>query len=472
MKSIKYIGLFCLACIGMCFASCNDDDDQGSSPINVTQIYLEDYKSNVPDRAVDFARLGQMIRIEGSGFKGMKKVYINGYDTYFNVTYVNDMSMLVTIDKKTPVVEADEAVRNTIRLVKSGTEYTHSFTIRSASPSVTSLSSTLPQPGEKVYVYGANLQETTKVTLPGGVVVTSIESDEEGEWYAFTMPSGVTEGGSIYSEGANGMAATPGYFNYTQCMILNWDGVGTESSWSWTANGSMIGTKADDASGELREMVQDPLNSGRGECVQLIPDRLLNAGGAVAKQTRVAECWTAGNGNDMDDWTRMYTYIPAETPLTEVAFQFDIYVPQAWVGTGQIEVVLFNNFNFGGIGSDEYTYNKEVAVCVPWLQDGKVVPFQTTGWQTMTIPFSEFRKYAALIADAEAVQPTFQNVVEDRNGSSYRNFGMGFTNGDFELNGVEYPSSLFKQKIYVDNFRIVPYTKVTISDFDDEDETE
>ena len=90
----------------------------------------------------------------------------------------------------------------------------------------------------------------------------------------------------------------------------------------------------------------------------------------------------------------------------------------------------------------------------------------------MTIPFSEFRKYAALIADAEAVQPTFQNVVEDRNGSSYRNFGMGFTNGDFELNGVEYPSSLFKQKIYVDNFRIVPYTKVTISDFDDEDETE
>ena len=53
MKSIKYIGLFCLACIGMCFASCNDDDDQGSSPINVTQIYLEDYKSNVPDRAVD-----------------------------------------------------------------------------------------------------------------------------------------------------------------------------------------------------------------------------------------------------------------------------------------------------------------------------------------------------------------------------------------------------------------------------------
>lgn len=234
----------------------------------------------------------------------------------------------------------------------------------------------------------------------------------------------------------------------------------------------MIGTKADDASGEFREMVQDPLNSGRGECVQLIPDRLLNAGGAVAKQTRVAECWTAGNGNDMDDWTRMYTYIPAETPLTEVAFQFDIYVPQAWVGTGQIEVVLFNNFNFGGIGSDEYTYNKEVAVCVPWLQDGKVVPFQTTGWQTMTIPFSEFRKYAALIADAEAVQPTFQNVVEDRNGSSYRNFGMGFTNGDFELNGVEYPSSLFKQKIYVDNFRIVPYTKVTISDFDDEDETE
>ena len=79
------------------------------------KVYLEDVKSSVPDREVSFARLGQMIRLEGQGFMGMKKVYINGYETYFNRAYVSDKSMLITLNSKTPITEADEAVRTTPR---------------------------------------------------------------------------------------------------------------------------------------------------------------------------------------------------------------------------------------------------------------------------------------------------------------------------------------------------------------------
>ena len=109
MKNLKYIGLLSLALFACCFTACNDDDvNIQSTPIKVEQIYLEDYKSAVPDRPVDFARLGQLIRIEGEGFMGLKKLYINGYDTYFNVAYVTDRSMLVNIHKNTPVVDANE----------------------------------------------------------------------------------------------------------------------------------------------------------------------------------------------------------------------------------------------------------------------------------------------------------------------------------------------------------------------------
>ena len=117
MKNLKYIWLLCLALTAVCFASCDDDDNQDSKPIVITKIYLEDYKSAVPDREVQFARLGQLIRIEGSGFLGMKRVYINGYETFFNVAYVADNSMLITVDSKTPVVDAPDNVRNKIRLV-------------------------------------------------------------------------------------------------------------------------------------------------------------------------------------------------------------------------------------------------------------------------------------------------------------------------------------------------------------------
>ena len=225
MKSTKYIKLLCMLLLPTVFISCNKDDEYfdekyQSTPITVTQVYLEDYESSVPDRPITYARLGQLIRIEGSGFYGMKKVYINGYDTYFNRAYVTDNSMLVSINSDTPVSDAEPEERNIIRFVKNSTELSYNFTIRAASPTITSISNTLPAAGEKVTVYGTGLEETSKVTLPGSIeITTGIESDEDGEWYSFTMPSGVTTGGSIYSEGANGQAATPAYFNLSLIHI-------------------------------------------------------------------------------------------------------------------------------------------------------------------------------------------------------------------------------------------------------------
>lgn len=465
MKDLKYIQLFCLTLLFVGFTACNEEDkyfekDAQNTPIVINKIYLEDTESSVPDREVTFARLGQVIRLEGSGLYGIKHVYVNGYDTYFNRTYVSDKSILFQLNSNTPISDADESVRNTIRLVKDGTEFTYKeLTIRAASPSISSVNNTMPKVGEKVTVYGNNLQETTKVTLPGGVEITDIESDEDGEWYSFTMPNGVTEAGSITSEGANGTAATPAYFNESRCIILDFDEIGAQGSWSWTETGSMI--NADD-------LVNDP-EGKRGKCFQLVPERLLAGDGVAAGKPRVTECWTVGAGEaDNVDWSYMYKFIPETTPLNEVALQFDIYVPGVWTGTGQLQVCLFNNFQYKGIGSDEDT--KETAFYVPYIQDGSIVPFHTEGWQTVTIPFSEFGKYKKLIADEETV--SFKNVVDDRLGATYQNFGMGFVNTDFTLNDVTIESTAFKAKVYVDNWRIVPCKSVKISDYPEEEDVE
>jgi hypothetical protein len=305
------------------------------------------------------------------------------------------------------------------------------------------------------------------VTLPGGVEVTNIVSDEEGEWFTFTMPDGVTASGSLFSEGANGKAATPAYFNFTEGILLDWDGNGEGGAWSWSEGGSMIGIQ--DSDDQQSDLVSDPLNSGRGNCVPLIPERILNGanGGVVAGKARATEVWTAGTDNPMDDWSRMYAYIPETTPLNEVAFQFDIYVPDPWSNTGQIQVVLYNNFNFTGVGSDDD--GQRTAFYIPYIQDGVMVPYQTEGWETVTIPFSEFGYYANMLEDDEATPPTFKNVVEDRLAATYQNFGMGIVNTDFTYQEVEVVSTLFNQKIYVDNWRVVPVKKVTVSDYDDEE---
>ena len=456
MKTTKYLGIAALALGFAIFTSCSSEDNS-STAMTIKNVYLQDADGSVKDRQVDFARLGQLVRIEGTGFSGLKRIYINGYQTEFNNALMTDNNVWVQFSSNTPIADADPSVRNTIRFWKSENNYVdYQFTVRAASPSITSISCTLPQPGEKVTVNGSNLQETTSVTLPGGIqVTTGITSDEDGEWFSFTMPDGVTEGGSILSEGANGQAQSPAYFNEKRGMILDFDGNGTQGGWSATY------TSDDD--------VQDPLNSGRGICVPVVPASVLAE--APIKNGAHGNGWfTAGNG--VDDWTQFYTIVPADTPVEEIALQFDIYCPEPWTGAGYLEFTFQNNLSNYGWGSTETTNTKNItyptAVCwCPWFDEStnKVTsePFQTTGWQTVTIPLSKVGKY-----QDEGVY-TFADVVADRNGGSYKNFGMFLVNSDIKIdddNVIE--TGAFNQMIYVDNWRIVPYKSFTISDFPEE----
>ncbi len=452
MKHVLYSWIIFYLLTTLFLTSCKNDEVV-DSPIYITQIYLEDIKSDIPDRPISFVRTGQMIRIEGEGFIGLKKIYINGYKTFFNLTYVTDNSMIVTVDKKTPIIDATADVRNTIRLVKSnGYEYVYKFEILSALPSIRNIDNTMPKTGEKVTVYGTALNHTTSVTLPGDIIVDSnIENDTAGEWFSFIMPAGVTESGSIVSTGANGKATSPAYFNYKQGVILDFDGTGVHGYWQWTAEGSMINSQ---------DLVTDPLNSGRGKCFLLVPERLLISG-VPAGKPRATECWTAGNN---EDWSLMYPFIPANTPVSEVAFQFDIYVPEVWEQTGHIQINLFNYFGLAGIGSSDDADSKQVAFYVPWIENGAKIAFHTNGWQTVTIPFSEFKKYATLIEEGN--EPTFQMVVNDRNNATNKNFGMSFINTDFTYKGVQVTSSTFNTRVYIDNWRIVPCKMFDQSDYE------
>lgn len=122
---IQHFGLRCAALLSACclllLAGCKDDDGGEGATMTINKIYLENAKAtdSITDREVTFARLGQLIRIEGSGFTGLKHIYINGYDTYFNNALLTDNNVWVTLNAKTPVDKADASVRNKITLTKT-----------------------------------------------------------------------------------------------------------------------------------------------------------------------------------------------------------------------------------------------------------------------------------------------------------------------------------------------------------------
>ena len=470
---MKYF--LCLAIAAVVFTGCKDDDNGGSTTqMTIDKIFLENINDEVnKDREVEFARLGQLLRIQGSGFMGLKKIYINGYETYFNNALMTDNNVWVTLNGDTPVEKADESVRNTITLYKSDSnKLVYKFTIRAAAPSISSCDNTLPKAGETVTVYGTNLQETTKVTLPGGIEITSgIISDEDGKWYSFTMPDGVTEAGSITSEGANGTAVTPAYFNDFRCFVTDFDGKGELGSWSATYSND--------------DLVSDPLATGRGKVAMLVPQVKLDAGGLDAGSNSLL--WaTAGNDNANDDWSRMFSIIPETTLASNLALQFDIYCPEPWDESGQLEFSLQNNLSNYGWNSDctkfSAQYKNTAAVWIPWLNDDGTHQAFTTGqrWQTITLPLNKFGNYnpetAKSDADkATAAAATLRQVSDDRNAGSYRNFLFLFVNGDIKTEeGVtpvlNYPAKLFTQKIYIDNIRVVNTTAIKVNDFDDNEQ--
>ncbi|SFZ92267.1 hypothetical protein SAMN05428642_102624 [Flaviramulus basaltis] len=444
-NSWRYFSLLSFMFITILFVSCEDDTSVGGE-ITINKVFLEDVNSTVQDREVSFVRLFQLIRIEGSGFTGLKKVYINGFDTFFNVAYVSDNSMIIRVSDDTPTTDAEESVRNTIRFVNDNFETIFSFEVRAAAPTITNISNTLPNSGEEITVYGTGLLEVTKVIFPGNVeVTTGITFDEEdGEFFTVTVPSGVSDdGGSILIETPNGGAYSPAYFNFKPGLLLNFDGAGTLGEFGDTITQD-----------ELQSTSIGEGNVSQGNYVYHGPT---DSEPFAAGTNRDSEVFTSGG----ESWrTQFATTIPPTTPLDEVGFQFDVFVPEPWEGSGFLQILLINNFNGGEWTGGTYNY-------VPWIVDGEVEAFQTTGWTTVTIPFTDF--YSFSDSDTEF---TFEDVLALREGATYKNFGFFFNNTDVLLSNVtggpsdvEFPSSATSVSIYTDNWRIVSLEVPTLSDF-------
>ncbi len=118
-KAVKGLIPLLMLAIVPSLTSCSDNDDNQSTTMTINKVFLEDTKAadGNYDREVQFARLGQTLRIEGSGFSGLKKIYVNGLETYFNNALMTDNNVWVTLNSKTPVANAADDVRNTIRFV-------------------------------------------------------------------------------------------------------------------------------------------------------------------------------------------------------------------------------------------------------------------------------------------------------------------------------------------------------------------
>ena len=418
------------------FYSCKEDDPRfrdNDNPIEIYSVHLQDGKDNVRDRTVPFARLKQQIRLNGSGFLGVKEVYINGVSTYINPMFMTDNSMVVRVPEDAPTTNAADGVKNTIVLKKKSLTYRYDFEIRAAAPTITRVSHTLPQAGEEITVYGTELLDILKIIFPGNIEVTEgITFDaEEGKWCTVIVPAGVSDdGGSILVLGANGGAYSPAYFNFKKGIVHNFDDVDNHG---WNR-----GAVSSDLSAVIPAAGNGPKSQGKY--------RSLNTAGRTVLAGIPEDAAYFARQNMWNDL--LSPLIPGFTPANEVALQMDIYVDGVW-NSGYIRMVI----------ADGWGVNRFCMIYAPWESFGKRVPFENPGcWYTVNLPFSSSNDFkSATFADILA---QVQIAVADK----YNQWGPWLCNDTY--NDIEPEAT--DAVIYFDNLRIVPLETPTYSDFADE----
>ena len=352
MKSFIFhrhqLQLFIVLITLACFTACKKDNSYSSSSAPVIKS-IRAISPAPNDSTLTKVLPGQLVVIQGDNLLGAKAVYFNGVAATFNAALVAKTNLVVTVpepDFSKPVAGQE----NTIRVVTNVGETSFSIPLVPPPPVITGVDYEYKAAGQVLTIYGQYLYMVSKISFVGGEG-TNITSNAAGTSLQVTIPGGATAG-KILLVTKGGSVSYSSYNDRVTGMFSNFDDVNKFQYWS--ASQTNDATLFPGAIGNYVQMKFD--NVG-------INDQAWYNGGRSI------------NMND-GEW------VPAANisdPTSDWALKFDIYVKEAWK-TGALLV-----------RTDSYTY---MARYEPW----KTAPggsFTTTGWTTVTLPLSSFKKEAA-----------------------------------------------------------------------------
>ncbi len=319
---------------------------------------------------------GQLINIIGYNLKNATKIAFQGIAADLtNVAYTDSS---VTVRVPAELSGGDASLANTITYTtKIGTG---SFSIKIIGPPIiTSISYEIPKEGDVVYIYGNNFISVNNLSF-AGTPITSYEVLTDGI-IKFTAPSLSNDGGPVVVETPSGTFTTA--YKVNDVNFINGGGVGIVANYEWGDYfgyawwGGGILNSSDPDSGW--PSYNADFGVGLGMYIELKSDILQGGEGDDGNAIRNGDiAWVpTENLNDSGNgW----------------ALKFEINVPKPWKG-GTLCIKSTNG---------DYMVRYE-----PWqTSSSKAISYTTNGWQTVTIPLSEFRKKDANLGDGKGTSIT------------------------------------------------------------------
>ncbi|HVV03196.1 MAG TPA: glycan-binding surface protein [Puia sp.] len=294
---------------------------------------------------------GQWVVLEGRNLQNAVQILIDGAPVSFNFALFSDTSAVVQLPSVIAFnsVAADDL--NTIKYTTTAGSTTFNFNIVVPPPAILNISDEMANPGDSVWIRGANFFLISNISF-AGANVDSYNASADGTSLAFVVPPLSGTGGPLSITTKSGTTTTP--FNvadFTTGVLCNFDNVNTYQWWS---------------AGTSNSSTDYPGNNGTYA--------ILNSGGSLSNGD--GSWWNGGRSINCNS-AQWVPVANLSDPLANWALKFEVSVTSPWNGAS----IFF-------VHNGDWTY---LARYEPWKgANGASSPFKTSGWQTVTIPLTQF----------------------------------------------------------------------------------
>lgn len=346
------------------------------------------------------AYMGNLVAIVGQNLGNAQEIWFNDQKATLNPAYVTDKTILVSVPSSVPSVVTDK-----MRVIfKDKSEMLFDFKVNVPGPVISGIKSEYVLTGDLIELTGDFFFEP-KVFFAGGA--QGVIADFDKTIMHVTVPEGAGSG-PITVQTNFGKVNSRFLFRDNNNVILDFD---TWTHESWTAPIALAASNP----------VPAPCSGNY----------------AYFKHASVGE-WMWTNELTLQYWAPRNSRgnVPvAKGQVSDLVFRFEANVPIEWK---DVRMEIF----FGPYAEDHGRDKPGVAIArwKPWIKG----PYKTNGWETISIPLSEF-KYSTSDGNTDEIGSSGIKDLSVLTNVTMMLFG-GFETGTTEKSPVH---------ICVDNFRIV-----------------
>lgn len=398
IKFGQSIHMLLVVLIGLAFFSACKKEDNNSSknPPVIKRVRAIAPAPN--DSTLTRILPGQLVVLQGNNFLGARQVYFNGVLATFNAALVANDNLVIRVpepDFSKPIAGEE----NIIRMITNAGETTFTLPLMPPPPVITGVDYEYKAPGQVLTIYGQYLYMVTKIAFTGGDG-TNIQTNASGTSLLVTIPATATTGNIVVTT-KGGKSTYMSYNDRTNGVFSNFDNINPFQYWSANQTGD-AGLYPGAIGNYIQMKFTDVGSKDNG-------------------------WWGGGRSINMNEGQ----WVPQANlsdPPANWALKFDIFVKEPWKNGTII------------VRTDDFTYMVRYE---PW-KTATGNSFTTTGWTTVILPLSQFKKSAG---GFEGTGEAIPNLTTLLGTTGKKSMSVMFYN--------EYEAAVEKFDAAVDNIRIV-----------------